>query len=53
MQPGGQVRQPYAEVNFIPLVRDKEFGYWMGSAILLEIEKLDPDLKPLTSKFRS
>jgi hypothetical protein len=23
------VRQPYARVNFIPPVRDYEFGYWM------------------------
>ncbi len=27
MQPGGPVRQPYAGVNFIPPVRDYEFGY--------------------------
>ncbi len=28
MQTGGPVRQPYAGVNFIPPVRDYEFGYW-------------------------
>jgi hypothetical protein len=27
MEPGGPERQPYAEVNFIPSVRDYEFGF--------------------------
>ncbi len=40
MQPGGPVRQSYAGVNFIPPVRNYEFGYssvdWIGNVQLQE-----------------
>jgi hypothetical protein len=30
---GGPVRKPYARVNFIPPVRDYEFGYCTGNVV--------------------
>jgi hypothetical protein len=33
MKPGGPVQQPYAGVNFIPSVKDNEFGYKLSSSV--------------------
>ncbi len=38
----GAVRQPYAGVNFIPPVKDYEFGYCILSSYLICINKLTP-----------
>jgi hypothetical protein len=41
MYPGGPIRKPYAGVDFIPPVRDYEFGYWKhGGEIWRTLERI-------------